>query len=1087
MSGSSPRPRVVIAVAVTAGVLVGGGALIGQSGSSPGDQAKAAQAAASTAANSRFTPTRPAGVTASSAPVTVAKLWLEQNPGRLHGTRVADLRLTRVLKSARGGISIVRLQEFHGGTPVLGGQAVVAVDSSNNVVAGSAETLSGKVPSLSPAISAAHARVAALSAASKGGAKGLTAVGIPTLSIFDPRILGGPGLTRAALVWNVIVSRGGANPVSRVVYIDAQRGFPIASMDKLQAALNRTVCDAKSTAAKVPCSSTPSAPAARVEGGAASLVADVNTAYDYAGATYNFYQGLGRNSIDGNGMEIKSTVRYCPATNQCPYGNAFWNGSQMVYGRGYSSADDVVAHELTHGVTQYTSQLFYYYQSGAINEGLSDVFGEFVDLTDGVGTDTAAVRWKIGEDLSTGALRDMKDPTTFGDPDKTSSTSYTADLTAGDSGGVHTNSGVANKTAYLTADGGSFNGQTITGLGVTKAAQVWYQTQLLLRSGSDYRDLGTALGQACESLVPSSVVSTGDCAQVNKAATATELQQTPVNAAATKPALCETGAPSSVYADNFDGAHSWPKASSTGGSQWYYSSEDTANGLYAKSGTGNLWGDDPSTISDSTMTMDHAVTVPANGRLYFDHAYSFERNTFATTGNYDGGVVEYTTDGGTTWLDAGSLITTNGYPGAIFSGSAGDNPLAGRDAFVGPSKGYIASRLDLSSLAGRSVKFRFRIGTDSGTSDYGWFIDNFKIYNCAATDTTPPETSLDAAGSPAEGSSLPSSTATIAFNSSEDNSTFECRLDSTSDSGWGSCVSPKVFTGLSEGSHKVEVRASDAAGNVDATPAVRNFTVDTSAADTTVGSGPAAYATSSVSVTFSSADVAATFQCRLDSSSEADWYVCSSPNALTGLSDGNHSLEVRAIDTAGNVDASPAVRNFRVDTTAPQTSITLAPGAYVNSKTVAFEFASTESGSTFGCQFDSLTFWLSPCASPKTYSALAEGNHTFQVRASDGLLNMDPTPSAVMFTVDTIVPDTKLTLAPTLTRVTRPVFKFTTVKAADFYRFQCSMDAGAWTLCSSPWTPPLALKKATHRFQVAAIDRAGNVDGSPSTKTFRIN
>jgi len=1081
-----PRPRVVIAAAVTAGVLVGGGALIGQSGNASGDHGKAAQAAAASAARSHFQPSRPSGVTAASSAPTVARLWLQQNPAALHGTRVADLRLTRVLKSDRGGISIVRLQEVHSGAPVLGGQAVIAVDSTNQVVAGSAETLRGKVPSVVPTVTSAQARAAAVAAASKGGAKGMTAVGTPTLSIFDPRILGGPGLARATLVWNVLVDRGGANPVSRVVYIDAQRGFPVASMDKLEAALNRTVCDARSSAAKVPCTSTPSAPAARVEGGAASLVADVNTAYDYAGATYSFYQGLGRNSIDDNGMGITSTVRYCPAPTQCPYGNAFWNGSQMVYGAGYSSADDVVAHELTHGVTQYTSQLFYYYQSGAINEALSDIFGEFVDLTDGVGTDTAAVKWKIAEDLSIGAIRDMKDPTTLGDPDKTSSANYTADPTGGDSGGVHINSGVANKTAYLTTDGGTFNGQTITGLGVTKAAQVWYQTQLLLRSGSDYQDLGTALGQACQSLVPSSAVSSGDCAEVTKATAATELQQTPVNAAATKPALCETGVPSSVYSDNFDGAHSWARASTTGGSQWYYSSEDTANGLYAKSGTGNLWGDDPTTISDSTMTMDRAVTVPANGRLYFDHAYSFERNTFATTGNYDGGVIEYTTDAGTSWHDAGSLVTTNGYPGAIFNGSAADNPLAGRDAFVGPSKGYIGSRLDLSSLAGRSVKFRFRIATDSGTSDYGWFIDNFKLYSCGSIDTTPPETSFDAGGSPAEGASIASSTVTVAFSSSEENSTFECRLDSSSNSDWTSCVSPKVFTGLSNGSHKVEVRATDAAGNVDSTPVVRNFTVDTTAPNTSVASGPTSYGTSSVSVSFSSTESGATFECRLDSFSEGDWSGCTTPKTLSGLSDGGHTFEVRAVDAVGNADASPATRSFTVDTTAPQTSITSAPGTYLRSNIVALTFSSNDPDAIFGCQFDSLVTWLSPCTSPKFYTALAEGNHTFRVRASDALFNTDASPSAVMFTVDTISPDTKITLSPTLTKVTRPVFKFTTVKAGDLYHFQCAMNTGAWVTCASPWAPPTALKKGTYKFKVAAIDRAGNIDWSPSTKTFRI-
>ena len=71
----------------------------------------------------------------------------------------------------------------------------------------------------------------------------------------------------------------------------------------------------------------------------------------------------------------------------------------MAYGDGFASADDVVGHELTHGVTEFSSHLFYYFQSGAINESLSDVFGEFVDQTNGAGNDTAGVKWQLGEDL----------------------------------------------------------------------------------------------------------------------------------------------------------------------------------------------------------------------------------------------------------------------------------------------------------------------------------------------------------------------------------------------------------------------------------------------------------------------------------------------------------------------------------------------------------------------------------------------------------------------------------------------------------------------------------------------------------------
>ena len=86
----------------------------------------------------------------------------------------------------------------------------------------------------------------------------------------------------------------------------------------------------------------------------------------------------------------------------------------MVYGDGYASADDVVAHELTHAVTEHSADLLYYYQSGALNESMSDVFGETVDIETGNGNDAAAVRWYIGEDLPIGAIRNMMNPNSSG-------------------------------------------------------------------------------------------------------------------------------------------------------------------------------------------------------------------------------------------------------------------------------------------------------------------------------------------------------------------------------------------------------------------------------------------------------------------------------------------------------------------------------------------------------------------------------------------------------------------------------------------------------------------------------------------------
>jgi hypothetical protein len=204
------------------------------------------------------------------------------------------------------------------------------------------------------------------------------------------------------------------------------------------------------------------------------------------------------------------------------YQNAFWNGSQVVYGDNMA-ADDVVAHEITHAVTQYTSNLIYSYQSGAINESFSDLWGEFIDQANGLGNDAPSVKWLIGEDSALGVIRSMSDPTFYGQPDKMSSPYYYHG--SSDNGGVHTNSGVNNKAAYLMVVGGMFNGRTITGIGMDKTAAVYYQAQVYhLTMSANYNDLYYALIQACQNLIGGADgITQNDCQQVKTAAEAVEM------------------------------------------------------------------------------------------------------------------------------------------------------------------------------------------------------------------------------------------------------------------------------------------------------------------------------------------------------------------------------------------------------------------------------------------------------------------------------------------------------------------------------------------------------------------------------------
>jgi Zn-dependent metalloprotease len=207
----------------------------------------------------------------------------------------------------------------------------------------------------------------------------------------------------------------------------------------------------------------------------------VNEAYDGLGSTHDLFWSRYRlDSVDGRGLPLHATVHYGR-----DYDNAFWDGERMVFGDGdgavftrFSSSLSVIAHELTHGVTQYSANLVYQGQSGALNESVSDVFGALVEQYAN-GHDTATASWLIGAGLFTGevqgqALRSMKAPGTAyddnvlgTDPQPASMSGYVD--TEDDNGGVHLNSGIPNRAFYLVAEALGGNAWEAPG-------QIWYDT-----------------------------------------------------------------------------------------------------------------------------------------------------------------------------------------------------------------------------------------------------------------------------------------------------------------------------------------------------------------------------------------------------------------------------------------------------------------------------------------------------------------------------------------------------------------------------------------------------------------------------------
>ena len=475
------------------------------------------------------------------APAATARAFLDSHRrdfGLERGS--GELRVTAVVPD--GGGAAVRMRQAIDSVPVLAGELVVGVDAAGDVLSVLGEVEPGGVDTTAEIAPAEARRTAILAVAKYRGAPAdVQRATEPSLAVYDSRLLGGPGLGAPALVWRVEVSSPADPALRELVLVDAHLGVVAATIDLTQEAKDRRVCDAGNEDSDYPCVG----PYDREEGEELPTEnPDVDAAYDFAGDTYDFFSGrFGRDSLDGAGLPLISTVRYCPPGDPCPFENAFWDGGQMVYGEGYAAADDVVGHELSHGFTQYTSNLFYWYQSGAINESMSDVFGEYVDLTNGAGDDAASVRWLLGEDVPGGAIRDMRNPPAMSDPDRMTSSNFVADVDQDDEGGVHTNSGVGNKAAYLIADGDTFNGRTVTGIGIGKAARVYHDAEVgLLTSGSDYADLYEALQQACTNSIDGSEgITVADCEEVKDAVDATEMNLQPAVAPAARGADLRRG------------------------------------------------------------------------------------------------------------------------------------------------------------------------------------------------------------------------------------------------------------------------------------------------------------------------------------------------------------------------------------------------------------------------------------------------------------------------------------------------------------------------------------------------------------------
>lgn len=379
--------------------------------------------------------------------------------GKLESFDNEELVNTSVRKDKAGGFHI-RFKQRLNGLAVAGAGLILHADANGSVFAVNGNFIPSKGLPSKPKLTAIEAFNLAMVKGQRSGN--------PELSY----VLGNDGLGH--LAWQASFKYVNAEgPQRDLVFVDAITGKIAARHPQIMytRSLNTQDCAQKTRR----CRSVSTSSNAINTGDVA-----IDSAHNYAIATYDYYlNNHGRDSIDNAGMTLISRVHY--GRN---YNNAFWDGSQMTYGDGdgvtfapLSQDADVVAHELTHGVTERSSGLIYQNESGALNEAWSDIFGAMVDRQEGA---TGVDIWLIGEDIYTpgvpeDALRNMADPASMGDydfyPDR-----YTG---SSDNGGVHWNSGIANLAFQLLVDGGppphnKTPGITVPAIGFADTADIFY-------------------------------------------------------------------------------------------------------------------------------------------------------------------------------------------------------------------------------------------------------------------------------------------------------------------------------------------------------------------------------------------------------------------------------------------------------------------------------------------------------------------------------------------------------------------------------------------------------------------------------------
>jgi Zn-dependent metalloprotease len=685
------------------------------------------------------------------------------------------LKVLRVSSDTIGDTH-VKFDQTYKGLPVFAAQLVVHMNA-RGITAVNGNFVPGINFSKTPKLSAARAGQIATDRARLNVTK-------TDLNVYRAGLLESAS-GQSVLAYAVEVTDGGATRDQ--VWIDATKGTVLNRIPLNAKALNRIIYSPQyGTPFDVRHEGDPLTPGPAPGTTGAE---PINNLYTFAGQTYNLYRSaFGRDSFDALGHTMHSVL----LVNQvCP--NAYWNSVSTNYCPDFD-ADDVVSHEWSHAYTEYTHNLIYAYQSGALNEAYSDIFGESLDLLNGVDAEGGAnnvqpmpngQRWQMGEDVNglneptLGILRDMWDPTRYNDPDKVTSPNYVCG--SGDGGGVHTNSGVVNHAYALLVDGGTFNGQTVQGVGFNRALAIYYRAETVYQTRTtDFPQHAAALRSSCQDLIgktlntvnpnspnsvaSSDVISANTCQQIDKAMLAVEME-TPAPCPVTillnpdAPATCPGSV--TIFSEDWEDGNmnGWTKNSAGTFPEWndatrpvrdfFLSSTPpaghagiTALGKAPKVGEVGGGGCTPGVDDYSgQFSIDSpTITIPAGAtaaQLSFEHYV-------ATEAGVDGGQVEISVNGGLFQLVPPANYIFNG-PNASYNlpppADNNTNPNPGEAAWTGanigtppslPPGSWGTTIINLAGLAspGNTVKVRFNWSQDGCNGVDGWYVDNIRVYSC---------------------------------------------------------------------------------------------------------------------------------------------------------------------------------------------------------------------------------------------------------------------------------------------------------------------------------------------------------------------